>query len=70
MDDNDNDPLFQQPSYSATVDESVSPGWRVLTVRAEDIDEGVNSQITYSLNNAAEGQFKIDNITGTITTAG
>ena len=70
LDDNDNNPLFQQPSYSASVDESVPSGWSVLTVHAEDADVGTNAKITYSLNNAAEGQFKIDNVTGVITTAG
>jgi protocadherin-16/23 len=69
-DQNDNDPRFSQPRYSATVAESVPVGTVVLTVQASDADVGVNARIAYSLANESEWLFRIDNKSGVITTAG
>jgi len=70
LDVNDNDPQFINTPYTAAIPENTPPGTSVLTVEATDADEGINSIISYSINNSAQGLFKIDNITGLITTAG
>ncbi len=70
LDDNDNDPTFSQPDYTGSVREGATINTVVLQVAAVDPDEGINGQISYAFNNAAEGLFKIDNKTGVIRTAG
>ena len=70
IDDNDNDPEFAKRSYAASILESVKVGHSVLTVEASDLDLGDNARITYSIDHAAEGKFKIGNTTGIITTSG
>lgn len=70
LDVNDNDPQFINTPYTAAIPEDTPPGTNVLTVEATDADEGINSLISYSINNSAQGLFKIDNVTGVITTAG
>ena len=70
LDVNDNDPQFIDMPYTESIPENTVPETSVLTVQATDKDEGVNSLISYSINNSAQGLFKIDNATGLITTAG
>jgi protocadherin-16/23 len=70
LDLNDNDPQFIGTPYASSIPENTLPETSVLTVQATDDDEGVNSLISYSINNSAQGLFKIDNATGLITTAG
>ena len=50
--------------------EDAPPGTSVVHVQATDPDLGVNSRITYSLGNESQWLFRIDNMTGLITTAG
>ena len=69
-DQNDNDPRFSQPRYSATIPENVPVDTVVLTVQASDADLGVNARIVYSLANESQWLFRIDNKSGVITTAG
>jgi protocadherin-16/23 len=70
LDDNDNDPEFLAESYTAEVYENIAVGTSVLRVQAMDRDAGVNAEISYSINNAAQGQFILNNITGVLSTAG
>lgn len=65
---NDFQPVFSHSQYSVSLNESVSPGNFVLQVTATDMDEGMNSKITYYLSET-EAQFAIDPETGVITTA-
>jgi hypothetical protein len=67
VDDNDNDPIFQQVYYSASVPENSPVGTTVLTLLALDLDEGLNGNVTYSLSNAADGVFDVDPQTGVVT---
>jgi protocadherin-16/23 len=67
VDDNDNDPIFQQVYYSASVPENSPVGTTVLTLVAFDLDEGLNGNVTYSLSNAADGVFDVDQQTGVVT---
>ncbi|XP_071178627.1 cadherin EGF LAG seven-pass G-type receptor 1-like [Mytilus edulis] len=48
-DENDNYPVFSQEIYSATWPEDTKINSVLLTVRASDIDEGRNKQISYSI---------------------
>ncbi|CAL4103549.1 unnamed protein product [Meganyctiphanes norvegica] len=70
LDQNDNDPKFSQNRYTASIPEDVPSETTVLTVQATDDDHGENSHITYSLSNETHWLFKINNVTGIITTAG
>lgn len=69
-DQNDNDPKFELPAYSASVMEDVAVDTSVLKVKAKDPDLGVNARIIYSLANESQWLFRIDNKTGVITTVG
>nr|CAD7262840.1 unnamed protein product [Timema shepardi] len=69
-DQNDNDPVFAQPRYLASVAEDAPPGTAVLTVHATDADLGPNARLVYSLANESDWMFQVDNRTGVITTAG
>lgn len=73
LDDNDNDPEFQMEEYTAEIPEDIAVGTSVLKVQATDRDFGENAEISYSINNVAQGQsqgqFTINNITGVLSTA-
>lgn len=65
---NDNKPLFDKPTYSASIDEDAPTGSSVVTVFATDADTGNNSEITYDIKTGnEEGMFKLDDKTGEIT---
>ena len=66
-DANDNDPVFDQPSYSVEVFEDSIPGTKVLTLTANDQDSGHNGQIQYTIINTESVPFAIDSETGEIT---
>ncbi|VDD95260.1 unnamed protein product [Enterobius vermicularis] len=70
LDANDNSPEFSEPRYSAEVPWNVTEGFNVITVRASDPDQGLNSKIAYSLVQAhpsLKPHFGIDSRTGTVT---
>ena len=66
-DANDNDPVFDQPSYSIEVYEDSIPGTELLTLTANDQDSGQNGQIQYTIINTESVPFAIDSETGEIT---
>ena len=70
LDDNDNEPVFTQQRYHASIPEDVPIGTTVLQVEAEDLDYAHNARLTFSLSNETQWLFKINNKTGVITTAG
>ncbi|XP_031427746.1 protocadherin gamma-C5-like isoform X31 [Clupea harengus] len=47
QDINDNRPKFDQPSYKGSVRENANLGYSIITLRAMDIDEGVNGEVQY-----------------------
>ncbi|KAK1798051.1 hypothetical protein P4O66_000550 [Electrophorus voltai] len=49
LDVNDNRPVFNATSYSASVLENLSPGTSVLTVAASDADNGPNALLAYGI---------------------
>lgn len=69
IDSNDNPPVFDQPSYSVSLNESVEKGVAILQVRATDNDEpnNLNSKVNYYL--LSNDHFTIDSDSGTIYTA-
>ena len=50
VDANDNDPVFEFPSYEATVSTATPMSSVVLTVKAVDLDSGKNGEIMYSIS--------------------
>nr|XP_010337587.2 cadherin-23-like isoform X2 [Saimiri boliviensis boliviensis] len=65
VDINDNNPIFDQPSYQEAVFEDVPVGTIILTVTATDADSGNFALIEYSLGDG-EGKFAINPTTGDI----
>ncbi|XP_041511345.1 cadherin-23 isoform X1 [Microtus oregoni] len=65
VDINDNNPIFDQPSYQEAVFEDVAVGTVILRVTASDADSGNFALIEYSLGDG-EGKFAIHPNTGDI----
>ncbi|XP_034519483.1 LOW QUALITY PROTEIN: cadherin-23 [Ailuropoda melanoleuca] len=65
VDINDNNPIFDQPSYQEAVFEDAPVGTVILTVTATDADSGNFALIEYSLGDG-EGKFAINPTTGDI----
>ncbi|CAK6436391.1 unnamed protein product [Pipistrellus nathusii] len=63
VDINDNNPIFDQPSYQEAVYEDVPVGTVILMVSATDADSGNFAVIEYSLVDG-EGKFAINPTTG------
>ncbi|KAM8764463.1 protocadherin gamma-B7-like [Rhynchonycteris naso] len=71
VDANDNPPVFSQDVYRVSIPEDVPPGTSVLRVRATDLDEGLNAELTYSflrVADKAQHVFFLDSATGNIIT--
>lgn len=58
-------PVFSQPSYVASVQESLPVGTEVVQVTA--IDPIVDNSLTYFIVNGSDGAFAIDPVSGLIT---
>ncbi|KAM6985192.1 protocadherin-16 [Aplochiton taeniatus] len=70
QDVNDNLPRFQLQNYVAYMREAQGYETPIIQVMAEDVDQGQNGQVTYSIQSSGmSGLFKIDPVTGSITTA-
>uniref|UniRef100_A0A6Q2Z7J2 Protocadherin-16 n=1 Tax=Esox lucius TaxID=8010 RepID=A0A6Q2Z7J2_ESOLU len=70
QDINDNLPRFQLHNYVAYIREAQGYHFPIIQVVADDLDQGQNGQVTYSLRSSSlSGYFKIDPLTGSITTA-
>ncbi|XP_058489873.1 protocadherin-16-like [Solea solea] len=70
QDVNDNLPRFQLQNYVAYIREAQGHDFPIIQVAAEDLDQGQNGQVTYSIRSSSmSGLFKIDPLTGYITTA-
>ncbi|XP_064182051.1 protocadherin alpha-8-like isoform X18 [Anguilla rostrata] len=74
IDVNDNAPVFSKSLYKVRVNENVSPGTKIITLNATDLDEGLNGELVYSLAERGSlnpsDMFAIDSITGEITIIG
>lgn len=71
MDNNDNAPIFSQPTYDVTISEDTPPDTEVVQVLASDRDE--HHRLTYSLQSSIDPTsmrlFRIHPTQGTIYTA-
>lgn len=66
---NDNKPIFTQHPFRANVSTYVPAGQTILRVSTKDSDQGMNSEIVYSLpNDGIHNKFRVNPNTGTVTT--
>ncbi|XP_045069644.1 protocadherin gamma-C3-like [Coregonus clupeaformis] len=74
MDANDNTPVFSKLVYKVKVKENVSFGTKLITLSATDLDEGLNSEVLYSIirhgNSKVTDLFSIDADTGALSVKG
>ncbi|XP_051766323.1 protocadherin gamma-C5-like isoform X27 [Ctenopharyngodon idella] len=68
IDANDNAPIFEHESYEVKVMESTVPGTMILTVKAIDLDDGINGEVEYSFAahtpEIIQNVFAINHMTG------
>ncbi|TSV15239.1 Protocadherin gamma-C5 [Bagarius yarrelli] len=71
LDNNDNAPVFDQDLYEIKVMENCAPATLILTVKANDSDEGMNSELEYSFgthtSEALYNLFTINSETGELS---
>ncbi|XP_067288993.1 protocadherin alpha-2-like isoform X5 [Pseudorasbora parva] len=74
LDFNDNPPVFSKPLYKVKVNENIAIGSQIISLSASDLDEGINSDITFSIvkqgSSKASDLFSIDPHSGLITVKG
>ncbi|XP_055498755.1 protocadherin gamma-C5-like [Leucoraja erinacea] len=74
FDQNDNPPVFDHDIYRSSVSENASRGTLTLKVQANDLDEGLNAELTYRFNDVAlravQHVFRLDPRTGEIRVQG
>ncbi|XP_029439284.1 protocadherin gamma-A12-like [Rhinatrema bivittatum] len=73
LDANDNAPHFNQSIYRGTIRENAPKGTVAVTLNATDLDEEINSEVTYlfkKLTDAASQIFQLDARTGEISVVG
>ncbi|XP_041101476.1 neural-cadherin-like [Polyodon spathula] len=64
---NDNAPVFPQPVYEISVEEDKDVGFVVITVTANDEDEGANAKLRYQITSGnVKGIFDVEPEVGTI----
>ncbi|KAM9811387.1 protocadherin-16-like [Syngnathus typhle] len=69
QDVNDNLPRFQLQNYVAYIREAQGHHFPIIQVAANDLDQGQNGQVTYSIRSSSmSALFKIDPLTGSIST--
>ncbi|XP_037635768.1 LOW QUALITY PROTEIN: protocadherin alpha-8-like [Sebastes umbrosus] len=74
LDNNDNPPVFSRSLYKIQIFENLPTGSTVIILNATDADEGLNSEIEYSLRKRGQDRvldlFQIDSKTGAILVKG
>ncbi|XP_023681833.1 protocadherin-16-like isoform X1 [Paramormyrops kingsleyae] len=69
QDVNDNLPRFQLQNYIAYIREAQGYDFPIIQVVADDLDQGQNGQVTYSIRSSSMSSlFRINPLTGSITT--
>lgn len=64
---NDNAPSFNNPSVTSSIQENAAIGDVVITLNANDPDEGLNSKVLYSIIDGNEaGMFTINSTSGEV----
>ncbi|KAM6939461.1 protocadherin-23 [Xenentodon cancila] len=70
-DTNDCHPVFEKNTYTISISEDAPLGSSLLQIQARDADEGLNSDIRYSiLKSSQKSLMSIDPQSGVVTTAG
>nr|XP_061793145.1 protocadherin beta-16-like [Nerophis lumbriciformis] len=73
LDANDNEPVFSQTVYKASLTENSPTDTLVITVSASDADEGLNSELTYAIDHISDENsnvFTLNPKTGEVRVAG
>ncbi|XP_034454785.1 protocadherin beta-15-like [Hippoglossus hippoglossus] len=72
LDANDNLPVFSQAVYKASLPENSPADTLVITVTANDADEGVNGEVSYGFDHVSDENqvFLLNPKTGDVTVAG
>uniref|UniRef100_A0A665W9S6 Protocadherin-16 n=1 Tax=Echeneis naucrates TaxID=173247 RepID=A0A665W9S6_ECHNA len=69
-DTNDCQPVFENDAYVISISEDVPEGSSLIQMQAQDADEGVNSEVKYSiLRSSQDTLIRIDPESGLVTTA-
>ncbi|XP_030744626.2 protocadherin gamma-A7 [Echinops telfairi] len=71
VDVNDHSPVFALLQYQVTVPENVPVGTTLLTVKAIDLDDGINGEVTYSfwkITKKSLQVFQLNSLTGELST--
>nr|XP_033804886.1 protocadherin Fat 3 isoform X2 [Geotrypetes seraphini] len=68
IDVNDNSPICDQVSYTASFPEDISVNRAILKIGARDADIGTNAQIQYSLHGLGADHFFVDSESGELKT--
>lgn len=63
-------PAYHPGRYFTTISEDISPESSVMQIKALDPDQGDNGKVTYAIADETTWFFKIDNLTGVISTSG
>lgn len=61
---------YHPAKYVTTISEDVPPDSSVMSVKAIDPDQGINGKVTYAIAEETSWLFRVDNLTGVVTTAG
>ena len=73
-DQNDNDPEFENATYSVTIDRDTPPATVIVRVSATDADIGPNARLTYDFSSVQKpllaGVFSINSSSGEISVVG
>uniref|UniRef100_A0A914CPX4 Cadherin domain-containing protein n=1 Tax=Acrobeloides nanus TaxID=290746 RepID=A0A914CPX4_9BILA len=67
LDENDNNPMFMKTQYNVSIDDQTPINSKIVKLDAFDADEGINSELYFSLVNPSP-YFYIDSRTGWIRT--
>ncbi|XP_056344157.1 protocadherin Fat 4-like [Oenanthe melanoleuca] len=68
LDENDNSPTFRDTPYRQYIFLNMTAGMDILQVAADDPDDGINGEISFTLAGGNEdGHFELDTSTGQIT---
>ncbi|KAL3880729.1 hypothetical protein ACJMK2_032946 [Sinanodonta woodiana] len=67
LDENDVAPRFTQGTYFAKIEENNKIGDLVTKVSAEDLDKGINAEVTYTIIDNGGHDFRINSETGEIS---
>jgi len=69
IDQNDHAPQFSQDVYTASIVENAPRGQPLLRAVAVDLDDGLNAEVTYSLQDDPDGLLDIDPASGVVSSA-